>query len=840
MVALKNNAKILVVSDAWAPQVNGVARCWKTTNKILEDRGDTVKVIHPYIDDVIRFQIPGQPKGEKDAFLPFSTLDKIFRSFKPDALHIATPELPMGIKAKNYAKEYGIPFTSSVHTDIPSFIKSKVKTIGSRLDNISLLNSIMIRAHKDSEVVLPPSPAYADEVRALGLENVHVWGRGCEMDKFFIADDEKKKELRAQHLPAELAEKVENENLPLLTYVGRVSQEKNLEEFLDADVKGVKMIVGPGKEYLEQLKNKYAKDPDVYFAGPQFNQDLADHYAMSDVFVFPSKFETFGQVMTEALASGLPVAAYDVRGPVDIVVNEELGSLRYELKQAINDTLTKIKDGKIEPRKLRAHVEENHDWQKETDKLRSHFKPIDHRSMEEKVSQRPRVHESYEVRALPESKELKVFNFSNVFLSNLYSKYPKLDNTKPFLARLKQINKMQEADETDESHNVIVLNGDFLDLDQSYAWDHGKTPIANMSHLRDAKKFSQTFSSIFKQHKDIFKELNRFLAGSNKSQIIYLPGDHDEAIKYATKERAQLFNKILGCKKDAKPTESDKFIFAEQVTAPELELHIEHGDKYSDYGHASHGDNSWADWMNLNLIRTLKFMNEEFDALRRSYPEEAKTLNNLNAKVMTSRFIREPKDFITYPGFILEKAKDLGASPALETELKIMMKKTYAYFAEQVKSSPKYKRLTGLIPTSVLASAPARNFLAKLVSRLYKDDVASIERQAEAALEKTKADPRQRVFSWGQSHNMTVRKLEHNDKKLGEIPVYSSTAKSFVPWLAKDEDGKFFQVRASDAGVVFRRNLSKDYVNVRYFAAKDGNDKHYKLVTPSQVSKLGL
>ena len=225
---------------------------------------------------------------------------------RPDCIHIAT-EGPIGLAMRRCCLRAGRRFTTSYHTRFPEYAAARLPvpvSWGYRFERWF---------HNAGSGVMAASRSLCEELATHGIKNVNLWSRGVDLELF------KPRAVDRFGLPR-----------PVFLYAGRVAVEKNLDAFLRLDLPGSKAIVGGGPQ-LEELKGRY---PDVTFTGPKFGTDLAEHYASADVFVFPSLTDTFGNVLLEALACGVPAAAYDVTGPKDIILNGKVGILGGDLKQA--------------------------------------------------------------------------------------------------------------------------------------------------------------------------------------------------------------------------------------------------------------------------------------------------------------------------------------------------------------------------------------------------------------------------------------------------------------------------------------------------------------------------
>jgi glycosyltransferase involved in cell wall biosynthesis len=294
--------RVLVATDAWHPQVNGVVRTLIMMAEAAKPLGVEVGFLTPlsfrtfampsYRD--VRVALPGPAK-----------IARLIADARPDTIHIAT-EGPIGLLVRRHCQRHGVPFTTSFHTRFPEYISARLPVPE------NWIWAALRAFHRPSQAVMAATPALATELRSRGFRNVVLWPRGVDARHFHP---------RAVDfgLPR-----------PVFLCVGRVAIEKNLEAFLDLDLPGSKLIVGDGPA-LNALTRKY---PQATFLGARQGEALARAYAAADVFVFPSKTDTFGLVLLEALASGLPVAAFPVTGPRDVIGNAPVGALNDDLQQA--------------------------------------------------------------------------------------------------------------------------------------------------------------------------------------------------------------------------------------------------------------------------------------------------------------------------------------------------------------------------------------------------------------------------------------------------------------------------------------------------------------------------
>ncbi|MBY0282741.1 MAG: glycosyltransferase family 1 protein [Sphingomonas sp.] len=306
--------RIAIVTDAWSPQVNGVVRTLQSVRAELERQGHEVLVISP--ERFYSMPCPTYPEIRL-AFARTAAVGKMLADFRPNAIHLAT-EGPVCLAARRWCLARGFPFTTAYHTQFPDYVSARIGI------DPGWIWRYITWFHWPAQAVLASTPSIADALRQHGLTKIKHWGRGVDLATFG-PDVTPDPAIRA------LADSCGG---PIQLYVGRVAIEKNIEAFLESAHPGAKVIVGdgPARTSLE------AKYPEVHFLGPKFGHDLAAAYAAADVFVFPSKTDTFGLVMIEALASGVPVAAFPVTGPID-VLKDGVGVMDADLTTAIGAAL---------------------------------------------------------------------------------------------------------------------------------------------------------------------------------------------------------------------------------------------------------------------------------------------------------------------------------------------------------------------------------------------------------------------------------------------------------------------------------------------------------------------
>lgn len=305
-------SRILIVTDAWSPQVNGVVRTLQTVRGVLEGEGHRVDVLSP--DQFRSIPCPTYPEIRL-ALTTRRAVGARIEAALPDHLHIAT-EGPLGMAARSWALKRRCDFTTAYHTQFPQYLAKRTRL------SPKLFWRYIAWFHRPARHVMVSTPTLAAELRANGLPHTRLWGRGVDLACFRPdADPDPRFATLAR---------------PIQLYVGRVAVEKNVDAFLRSGHPGTKVVVGDGPA-LSALKSKY---PDVLFLGALHGADLAGAYAGADVFVFPSRTDTFGLVMIEALACGTPVAAFPVPGPID-VVDDKVGAMREDLTEAIASALTR-------------------------------------------------------------------------------------------------------------------------------------------------------------------------------------------------------------------------------------------------------------------------------------------------------------------------------------------------------------------------------------------------------------------------------------------------------------------------------------------------------------------
>jgi glycosyltransferase involved in cell wall biosynthesis len=267
---------------------------WETTGRELTRLGHEVRFATP--ENLTTVPVPTYPEIRL-ALFPRGGLTRQIETFAPDAIHIAT-EGPLGLSARNLCLERGIPFTTAFHTRFPDYVHARWPFLPE-----DVLYDVLRRFHAPAQATMVSTPSLKTELEQRGFRRIKLWSRGVDVERFRpMARDAFVRE--GLSLPR-----------PIFLYVGRIAVEKNVDAFLKLDLPGSKVVIGDGPQRLDLAK----RFPAAHFLGARPTEELAPFYAASDVFVFPSRTDTFGLVLLEALASGLPVAAFPVPGPRDVL-----------------------------------------------------------------------------------------------------------------------------------------------------------------------------------------------------------------------------------------------------------------------------------------------------------------------------------------------------------------------------------------------------------------------------------------------------------------------------------------------------------------------------------------
>ncbi len=334
--------RLTIVTDAWHPQVNGLVTTYDHIIALLEKRGYTVTVIHPGLFKTI--PLPSYPEIRLSLF-PRKRLRAMIEQHAPDAIHVAV-EGPLGIATRSICRSKGIPFTTAYHTHFQMYVEARVR--GKFLTPI--VYAFLRWFHNAGSATMVATESLREILEKHGLEYLSLWPLGVDTDLF------KRNSNPPHSLP----------HHPVFVYLGRLAIEKNCEEFLALNLPGTKLIIGDGPDRT-RLEKKYGDS--AVFVGYKHGQELVDWLSIADVFVFPSRTETFGLAVIEALACGIPVAAHDVMGPRDIITNGVDGYLSEDLRDAAIKCLKLSRDA-CRKKAL------TYSWEKSADAFESLLTPL--------------------------------------------------------------------------------------------------------------------------------------------------------------------------------------------------------------------------------------------------------------------------------------------------------------------------------------------------------------------------------------------------------------------------------------------------------------------------------
>jgi len=307
--------RIMLVTDAWEPQVNGVVRTLTRTTEECRAMGHEVEVIHPGLG-YKTWPLPTYPEIQL-AIGARKDIEERFKAFEPEAIHIST-EGTLGMAARAVCLKWKLPFTTSYHTKFPEYVHARFPFIP-----LSAGYAFMRWFHNAGGRLMVATPSMRDDLAARGFKNITPWARG--VDTVLFNPDKR-------GIDGGIYKDLEG---PVFVYVGRVSVGKNIEAFLDCELPGTKVVIGPGPQ-LDQLRKDY---PEIRFLGPKYGDELSRYFADADVFVFPSLTDTFGLVILESMACGTPVAAFPAPGPKDLIPGTGAGAVSEDLQEACLEAL---------------------------------------------------------------------------------------------------------------------------------------------------------------------------------------------------------------------------------------------------------------------------------------------------------------------------------------------------------------------------------------------------------------------------------------------------------------------------------------------------------------------
>lgn len=302
--------RIAIATDAWAPQTNGVVTTLKATIDHITKLGHEVRVISP--QGMLSIPAPSYPEIRL-ALWPGPHILREMRAFRPHAIHIAT-EGPLGLAVWRYCRHRRVPFTTSYHTRYPEYLRARWPI------PVEVSYAWLRRFHGAAARTFVSSGSLNQQLSERGFKHLHLWRRGVDLQRFHP---------RPPH--AELATLPR----PIMAYCGRLAVEKNIDAFLNLKIEGTKLVIGDGPQRADLA----ARHPGVKFVGYRHGAELATMVGSADVLVFPSLTDTFGLAMIEALACGVPVAAFPVPGPIDVIEQGVTGVLHEDLSVAVRSAL---------------------------------------------------------------------------------------------------------------------------------------------------------------------------------------------------------------------------------------------------------------------------------------------------------------------------------------------------------------------------------------------------------------------------------------------------------------------------------------------------------------------
>jgi 1,2-diacylglycerol 3-alpha-glucosyltransferase/glucuronosyltransferase len=334
--------KITIATDAWEPQTNGVVTTLKATIHQLGCLGHEVRVISP--QGLLSIPAPSYPEIRL-AIAPGFHIAREIKSFRPHAIHIPT-EGPIGVAARRYCRRHRLPFTTAYHTRYPEYLNARWPI------PVGVSYAWLRRFHGAAARTFVASNSLRKQLSERGFQNLHKWQRGVDLELFRPLTGKTPPEL--QGVPR-----------PVMAYMGRVAVEKNIDAFLRLPLPGTKLVIGNGPARAELA----ARYPDALFVGFRYGDELAAMLSSADVFVFPSLTDTFGLAMIEALACGLPVAAFPVPGPIDVIEPGVTGVLDEDLVAATRAALQL--DRRVCAERARAFT-----WEAATEQFLNGLEPI--------------------------------------------------------------------------------------------------------------------------------------------------------------------------------------------------------------------------------------------------------------------------------------------------------------------------------------------------------------------------------------------------------------------------------------------------------------------------------
>ena len=314
---MRGMKRIVIVTDAWHPQVNGVVTTYEALRVRVQKRGYEVSIVHPGLFTTV--PLPVYPEIRLAVF-PRRKLARMLDEIRPDAIHVAT-EGPLGFAARSICRRRGVQFTSAYHTHFHLYAEARLHVSWPT----PFFTFLVRRFHRAACRTMVPSPSMQHDLEQRAFSNLVIWPIGVDT-KLFTRN---------------LTPRVPQLEKPVFVYFGRLAIEKNVDEFFSTKLRGTKLVIGDGPD-RKRLEARFGHE--VRFVGYKYGQELVDWLSICDVLVFPSDTETTGLVVLESLACGIPVAAHNVRGPSDIILDGETGILSNDLAKAAEQALRLDRD----------------------------------------------------------------------------------------------------------------------------------------------------------------------------------------------------------------------------------------------------------------------------------------------------------------------------------------------------------------------------------------------------------------------------------------------------------------------------------------------------------------
>jgi UDP-2,3-diacylglucosamine pyrophosphatase LpxH len=558
------------------------------------------------------------------------------------------------------------------------------------------------------------------------------------------------------------------------------------------------------------------------------DDDLKKWYAASDIFVFPSDFDTFGLVNIEALASGLPVAAFPVKGPKDIFAikqKTQVGFLNNHLQAACLEALNALKKGELKPEDCRAFVEENYTWEKATQILKDNLVDLKI-DMEARIKNSPEVHSYIEIKHPDDCLKTRLITFSDIHISTFSHDLPFPDHSNKFISQLKKINQTVKNSDSKNRHDVLALNGDIFDLSESYVWEYGKLPTTKKGKIKNSNLVIELFDKMTKNQKPFFKELRNFLKNSQNSEIVLLPGNHDHLLKICPEIR-EMFLSLISQDESVR----SRVRFSDELKVPSLALKLEHGHRLDRFDYSKNGEVNWGDYLSLVKVNIIKNIVDRLGKLKTDNTKKNSLLNKYINRVMKVEYIRDAKLFPIYLEKIAQKAKEKQGELGKDIHDSIM--KSSEDMVSYLRQTPFLTDAEALIPNTVLKNKVFRKFFMSIVNNIYKEQTHKNSIQLDEVVRNYQNDPSTVCMSMGHTHE------SGQDDKLvnGKQRVVSVNSGTYIPvklgTVSKKGVVDFKRTIMPKGGVIFSARFDpsnpKQSVSIHEIGGADSEYNFYKV-----------